>query len=70
MRRFMTLRELLKAGTASRKNTNGIGLGLYIAQAVVVGHEGTIDVESTERGTIFAVRLPRKSVLKAAQTVA
>jgi signal transduction histidine kinase len=35
----------------------GLGLGLYIAHAIVIAHGGTIDVESHET-TAFRVRLP------------
>ena len=39
---------------------NSIGLGLFIARAIVTGHGGQIDVESSvESGTTFTVRLPR-----------
>lgn len=41
--------------------SGGIGLGLYIARAIVMAHCGTIAVDSTEAaGTVFTVRLPRK----------
>lgn len=55
----------LTPGAAAKKDASSIGLGLYIVQAIVLAHDGTIDVESTERGTIFTVRLPRAAALKA-----
>lgn len=37
-----------------------LGLGLFIAREIVLGHEGTIDVKSSgESGTVFTIRLPR-----------
>ena len=47
----------LEPGRAKSKDS--LGLGLYIVQAIVTAHQGTIAVESTERGTTFTVRLPR-----------
>jgi hypothetical protein len=39
---------------------NSIGLGLFIARAIVTGHGGQIDVTSSvDQGTCFTVRLPR-----------
>jgi len=34
-------------------------LGIFIVEAIVIAHDGTIDVESTEDGTTFKVHLPR-----------
>jgi signal transduction histidine kinase len=42
------------------RNSQGLGLGLYIARDIVVGHGGTIDVTSSDAiGTTFQIRLPR-----------
>jgi signal transduction histidine kinase len=38
---------------------SSVGLGLYIVQAIAVAHEGTVDVQSTDDGTTFTMRLPR-----------
>ena len=41
-------------------DSRSIGLGLYIVDAIVRAHDGTIDVSSSaEAGTTFTVRLPR-----------
>jgi signal transduction histidine kinase len=40
--------------------TEGLGLGLYIVQQIVLAHEGSVDVKSGENNrTTFAVRIPR-----------
>ncbi len=39
------------------KDSRSVGLGLYIVQAIATAHGGTIEVESTERGTTFTMRL-------------
>ncbi|HYX39564.1 MAG TPA: sensor histidine kinase [Oligoflexus sp.] len=50
------------------KNVSGLGLGLYIANEVVLSHSGTISVTSTESsGTTFTVTLPRLSTAKTPQ---
>ena len=54
----------MKQQPASRKSnasSSNLGLGLYIADQIVQGHKGSIDVESSEeKGTTFTVRLPRQ----------
>lgn len=43
----------------------GAGLGLAVAKELVMGHGGTIDVESTPgEGTTFTIMLPRIDVVK------
>ncbi|MBI2770129.1 MAG: HAMP domain-containing histidine kinase [Burkholderiales bacterium] len=51
----------LSAGSAARSQapSTNLGLGLFIAREVALGHGGTIDVESSEKdGTVFTIRLP------------
>lgn len=41
--------------------SHGIGLGLFIARAIVAAHGGDLDVASSSaQGTTFTVRLPRR----------
>lgn len=47
-------------GTEEPRSTN-LGLGLFIARHIVVGHGGTLGAESSDAGgTVFTARLPRK----------
>ena len=49
-----------QARRASR-NSDGLGLGLFICRELVAAHRGEISVQSTEEaGTTFTVRLPRQ----------
>ena len=40
--------------------TDSIGLGLFIAREIVKGHNGTVEVKSSEKdGTVFTIKLPQ-----------
>ena len=44
----------------NRRPTTSLGLGLFIVREIVLGHDGTIDVQSAaDTGTVFTIRLPR-----------
>ncbi len=43
---------------ATSDSVAGMGLGLYIVKEIVEGHGGKIDVESSEKGSLFKVYLP------------
>ncbi len=52
--------ERFARGDGSRSRTAGsTGLGLAITRAVIIAHDGTIDVASCPGSTSFTVRLPR-----------
>ena len=45
------------------KGPKGNGLGMSLAYGIIIRHNGEISIESQEgKGTVFSVRLPRKSV--------
>jgi signal transduction histidine kinase len=43
----------------TKRAGDGTGLGLSVADGIVRRHGGSIDVETSEHGTLFRVRLPR-----------
>ncbi|MBZ4400687.1 PAS domain S-box protein [Myxococcus sp. AS-1-15] len=55
-----TLFEPYRRGPEARAGQGSIGLGLYISRQIVLGHGGSIEVFSNERGTCFKVWLPRR----------
>jgi len=50
-----------RADAARTRAQGGVGLGLAIADAIAKAHGGRCTVRSDERGTTFALRLPRWS---------
>lgn len=51
--------ERFYRGAAGHQRTEGLGLGLALAKAIVDAHEGRIEVESSPgRGTRFVITLP------------
>jgi signal transduction histidine kinase len=50
----------LRRGEAPTSDAGNLGLGLYIAERIVIAHGGSIEVDSSdEKGTRFTIRLPR-----------
>jgi two-component system sensor histidine kinase VanS len=50
--------KFYRLDSARPTNTGGAGLGLAIAQEIVMAHDGTISVESNTENTTFTVKLP------------
>ena len=48
------------------RNKGGLGLGLHIAQAIVLGHGGTLSYRYTAPHVVFTARFPRRAVPPAA----
>jgi signal transduction histidine kinase len=47
-------------GQPQDRSSTSLGLGLFIVREIVLGHGGTIEVQSAaDTGTVFTVRLPR-----------
>jgi len=53
--------EPMQRGVGTKSDSDrSIGLGLFIVRQIAIAHGGTVSVESSsERGTVFEVRLPR-----------
>jgi signal transduction histidine kinase len=51
-----------RSSSEHRSHEEGLGLGLYIAQQIVIAHGGTLEVDTGEEiGTTFRVTLPQKA---------
>lgn len=56
-----------RARNVSSRYYGGLGLGLYIAKAIIQAHGGTISIQSEEgQGSTFTVSLPSASILPSA----
>jgi signal transduction histidine kinase len=54
--------RFFRSSTATERQIEGTGLGLYITKAIVEAHQGRITVESAEgAGTTFRVELPQEA---------
>jgi signal transduction histidine kinase len=42
--------------------SDGLGLGLYIVQQIVLAHRGRVEVKTDERRTTFLVEIPRRAL--------
>ena len=50
-----------RGGQRQAGRSEGLGLGLYIVQQIVLAHEGAVDVRSDEANTtVFTVTIPRR----------
>lgn len=57
---FEPLVRAPNAGAIHEHSKTSLGLGLFIVREIIVGHGGTVTVQSSEEaGTAFTVRLPR-----------
>ena len=55
-----TLFEPFKRTAPAKSGEKGLGLGLFIARAIVHAHEGEIAVRTVGEATVFEVTLPRE----------
>ena len=57
--RHQVFRRFFRSADATERAVQGTGLGLSIVQAIVEGHDGTVDVDSVvDQGSTFTIRLP------------
>jgi two-component system sensor histidine kinase/response regulator len=60
-----------RGGQRLAGRSEGLGLGLYIVQQIILAHQGHVDVRSTEDGrTVFRITVPRHAKSMVAATPA
>jgi signal transduction histidine kinase len=53
-----------RARSPGERASTSLGLGLFIARSIVVGHGGALQVESSgQEGTVFTARFPRGFII-------
>ena len=50
--------KFFRGATATKIESEGSGLGLFVTRSIIEKHSGSIEFVSTENGTTFVVRLP------------
>ncbi|WP_141511528.1 sensor histidine kinase [Ramlibacter sp. WS9] len=59
---FDPLVQLSAQSVTGKEPSTNLGLGLFIAREVALGHHGTLEVASDpENGTVFTMRLPKQN---------
>jgi PAS domain S-box-containing protein len=58
--------EPFRAGRHYASRGDGLGLGLFIAQAIARAHGGSLEVQSANDSTMFRLALPRQAAANAA----
>jgi len=57
------LPRIFEAFYTTKPGVRGVGLGLFVAEGIVRGHRGELEVKSTPgQGTTFMIRLPREAL--------
>lgn len=65
----MLFTKFFRAKNAKLEQTDGSGLGLYIAKKIIEAHDGEIKVESDlKKGTTFTVTLPNRNTIDKTET--
>jgi signal transduction histidine kinase len=60
--RIKVFEKFYRIGSEDRRKTKGTGLGLFIINKVIAGHQGKIEINNNKpSGTIFNISLPIKA---------